>query len=492
LIGGTALVNGLTVTPTPISSPTKASTLTPLPTYTALPSPTITPTPTPPSTPAALLEISLPVVESAARGISCFGSKGYGVSCIDSTGWQTYTSSNSGLQDDTILSLSVCKDGSILAANKGGLQVFDGSSWSQAVPGDVDVPLKVICDPGGGYWAAHSRSISRYKDNKWTNSPLARNATRSDGLDFLQDMALAPDGKLWVITNNQLSRFDGRAWQIFEPEQKPSGNYVFTKIAIDANGDPWVASPGGLFTYKGQTWENFYQPALPAPGSMTIDSRQNIWIGTLGGIFKFNGGGWDSIEARPKGLGSSAVVEAKFDENGRLWAATAYGMAVFDGKNWITYRMDNSPLPDNLVTSLAVTSGGPALPAVVSKVAGRLSGRVLSEGAPVNDKRIELCVEPLGTAYSGETPCENQAFHQLVKTDGLGDFTFRDVPPGRYQLAIEINKDNWTTYARETGEGNTAFVPPGVYASLGTINVEPKPGPTSLTMTPTPTETPEE
>ena len=480
------LISTLNQTPSPSVMPSLPSTLTPLPTNTPFPTSTITPTSTPPPTPVVKLNLSISSGSASPSGVACFGSKEYGISCLDDTGWKTFTSTNSGLLDNHIYAISACQDQRILVAFRGGLQTFDGSTWSKVSPVGLDKPIKAICDPNKGFWAAQPQNISRYNGKTWSSYPLAENTKLNGKEDFLQDIALAPDGKLWTITSSQVSRFDGSAWQVFDPEKKPNGKYIYTKIIVDNNGNPWVASPGGLFTYQEGHWKSFFQPALPAPGSLAIDPQKMIWIGTLSGIFTFQDGNWDVLESAENALGSAAVLAAAFDENGRLWAATARGITVFDGKTWTTYRMDNSPLLDNQVTSLMITAGGPLLPAPLPKQNGKLSGRILSGGNPLGLIRLQLCVEPLGSAYTGDTPCENQAFHRDEATDGLGDFTFKDLPAGRYQLIIENGKGNWTTLNSETGEPGFVLINPDRDTFLGTVEVEPKPGPPTPTVSPTP------
>jgi hypothetical protein len=107
--------------------------------------------------------------------------------------------------------------------------------------------------------------------------------------------------------------------------------------------------------------------------------------------------------------------------------------------------MSNSDLLDNGVQSLLVTGEGPALPEVQDKGTGTVIGVIENGRDALPDARVELCSESVGVMFSGDTPCAEQKGSFLTTTDENGEFTFEDVPVGRYEVVIET-PDGWISF----------------------------------------------
>jgi len=59
-------------------------------------------------------------------------------------------------------------------------------------------------------------------------------------------------------------------------------------------------------------------------------------------------------------LPGKSVAAIAFDEQGRAWIGTYYGMSVFDGDTWSTYTPENSGLVDDRVRAIAFDEQGRA------------------------------------------------------------------------------------------------------------------------------------
>ena len=96
-----------------------------------------------------------------------------------------------------------------------------------------------------------------------------------------------------------------------------------------------------------------------------------------------------------------------------------------------------------------MTNDGPALPALEEKEKGSLTGTIeQADGTPLADTRVEICVETIGSTFTGDTPCSDQPFFLSTKTDANGVFLFEDIPAGYYVIVAETD----TGWARLTDQ----------------------------------------
>ncbi len=66
---------------------------------------------------------------------------------------------------------------------------------------------------------------------------------------------------------------------------------------------------------------------------------------------------WDLLPSNEIGINSAAINCITQDQNNQTWLGTiGEGVFFFDGIQWINFNEDNSPLPTNWVTSIAIDS----------------------------------------------------------------------------------------------------------------------------------------
>ncbi len=91
---------------------------------------------------------------------------------------------------------------------------------------------------------------------------------------------------------------------------------------------------------------------------IAFDTQGNAWIGTLNGVTRIEGRKWTTF-TREHGLGDSWVNAIQVSPDGGVWFATqSGGLSVFDGQKFTTYNLDNSTIPSNFITALAIDSKG--------------------------------------------------------------------------------------------------------------------------------------
>jgi ligand-binding sensor domain-containing protein len=97
--------------------------------------------------------------------------------------------------------------------------------------------------PDGILWFGTFDGISRFDGKEWLSY------TEKDGLfGEVHDIDVDQQGILWVGTSEGLYRFNGKAWKGFTTSDGLGGNNI-GEMAIGPDGAIWVATGGGLSRY---------------------------------------------------------------------------------------------------------------------------------------------------------------------------------------------------------------------------------------------------
>jgi hypothetical protein len=374
-----------------------------------------------------------------------------------------------------ISDLTICPDNTLIVAHLMGLNTFDGSTWKVIGQGwGYSSPEAVACDANGDLWLAHYDGVSHYDGQSWITYPAEQLATGESANKLLKDIAVAPDGKIWAVTANSVASFDGNQWTIFQQGQGFADLAFFETLAIDNQGNIWVGHSNGIEKYEGEQWTRIADPGISVVTSLAFDTRDCLWVGTHSqGIYLLDGGAWSQFTRTNSRLNSDSINSIAFDTSGRLWIDTDYGLNILDGETWYTFRMDNADLADNDLRAVAVVDSGPPLPDPVEKTTGTITARlVFTDGQPLANAAVEICVETIGIFYSGESPCSGQPFSKRVTTDGDGYFTATELPEGYYVITVN-HGEKWMRITDSLGiSSERVLVRAGEQNNLGQVMVE--------------------
>ncbi len=228
--------------------------------------------------------------------------------------WVTYTAAN-GLGNSWVSGIAVASDGKIyFATNGGGLTIFDGATRQTL---------------------------------NTSNSAIPSN--------YLTAVAVDQQKRMWVGTYGAgVARLDGEAWTKFSL----TNNYI-NALALDASGNPWVATSDGAFFFDGKTWTQFTQAtglASSRVNAIAVAPDGSIWFTTDNGVTVYDGKTYRSYR-ETNGLGSNSARAIAIDAQKRAWVGTARGVSVLDGGKWKTYTRADG-LADDEVTTLALDARG--------------------------------------------------------------------------------------------------------------------------------------
>lgn len=312
-----------------------------------------------------------------------------------------------GPGDAEVTGIAIGADGRVWVAHgrstvagQPALSVFDpiAGGWrfvSALQPGEdpstgpvTDQVLAVEVAPDGTVWlGTWSRGVLRYDeaDDLWTRF------TQADGLcgDNVWAMDMA-DGEIWVTCEEGgAAQWDGAEWTAWpivgQPGAEGVGTNVARSVAVGA-GEAFLGLNGpdeagsGVLSVVGR---DILPPLTTAPETpwsnditaIAIEPDTGVaWVGTRGaGLMRYDGAEWDLYtEANTAGSLPGNTVTDLLVRDDELWVATtksvygdgAYvdgGVAAIDTGTlrWTRLlRSEDSDLPDDDVSSLALTADG--------------------------------------------------------------------------------------------------------------------------------------
>ena len=185
----------------------------------------------------------------APDGLVWMGAAGCIVARYDGQAWETLSADCSSIGGN-VVDFAFTPDGGVWVATGMDVARFDGRSWTRF--GQYTGWLAVA--PDGTLWA---------KSWEWGDTELSEYVTRFDGekwaiVDRLPIGKLfpGPDGRVWAnLTGGyseqaRLVHFDGQAW---EPVPGPRFTSLL-ELAVAPNGELWAMTDQGFFRYDGATW----------------------------------------------------------------------------------------------------------------------------------------------------------------------------------------------------------------------------------------------
>jgi streptogramin lyase len=179
-----------------------------------------------------------------------------------------------------------------------GAYMFNGTIWQHYSKQSVfDGAFSMAIDDTGNKWFATQNGLVKFDGNNWTVFN-----TSNSGLKFnmVNDIVIDKNDNIWLATGSpdvpgdtitgRIAKFDKANWIYYKAFNDSQGlNYVNT-IAIDSFGKIWAGTFMGLTVFDGYRWKNYKVPDDPDNLqilSIDFDSDGNTWLGTTCGILEF-------------------------------------------------------------------------------------------------------------------------------------------------------------------------------------------------------------
>ena len=239
-------------------------------------------------------------------------------------------------------------------------QTFTTYTTLDGLPSDNVRDLAV--GPDGALWMATQAGVVRYNGVGFET----HNTTTHPGLasDDVQAIGVAANGEVWAGTDFGVSVYDGASYVTYTTADGLSDDQV-KNIKQAPNGDVWIATINGATRYSGGVFTAFGSPEIPFGGVLHLAFAPNgdVWMsGGLSGVIVYDGTAFSTITTA-QGLISNRIRAIAFDDAENKWVATAEGISVLDADD--QHLTDHAqvfllPPPDELnpITDVLVADNG--------------------------------------------------------------------------------------------------------------------------------------
>ncbi len=244
-----------------------------------------------------------------------------------------------GLPSPYITDLAVDDDGGIWAGTWQGIaRLRPGArAWAQPVAMDrlPSSHVTVVLARQEQVWIGTGNGLARY--NAKTGALHAEEALAQQ---FVQDLALDSDQRLWVATEGSgIFVDDGRGgWTHYGGESADSPAFLGDSVAALARdpkvpGAMWVGvNEQGLSYFDGRTWHDMTATArLPSKlfYDLYVDPVDgSLWIGSEGGVTRFDGRTWETLTFESV-LPATSIYSIFRMEEGIYWFGTREGLTFY-------------------------------------------------------------------------------------------------------------------------------------------------------------------
>ena len=223
-----------------------------------------------------------------------------------------------------------------------GVVVYDGSSWREfttadGLPGHVMSDVEVA--PDGTVWIS-TRAVDHGVPDPGEDPNVAaagvasfngetwRTYTTADGLASNEgDIAIAPDGTVWVVHGDAVSRLDGDIWTVFDVAGSRRSGAVG-----GSDGTLWLATNNGIANFDGATTARYVVPDEMAPAAVPLTLEPTTPAGTPVDAGPFGEITWQTFDtpvgrmlyggvATPHGFVSQSDVAVMTSSDGATWIA---------------------------------------------------------------------------------------------------------------------------------------------------------------------------
>lgn len=368
-----------------------------------------------------------------------------------------YNRANANLPENNLLGLFCAENGDIwLGGRNYGIGMYNGENciiYNEANSGlpsnQINTTIKV--DNNGNIWIASFCWMVKYDGNEWktwiTGSDIS-------AWPIISDFDITADGTVWLYSTDGIGKIENDVYTIVSI----IGSGLIAKsgyVKVDNEGTVWIAIKNeGLYKYDGLTFTKYDTSNSCLPTNIIyaidFDSETNMMLATSEGLVSFN---TEDCEVFQPLNSDKSLYILKCDENNIIWCGTNNGKFLkFDGSNFSTIDLSNSPLKSNYAYPLFADNENNGWISSTKKTL------VTTESGleQVYNKKVNTGVQDKNGAIwlafdSGDT-C-------LLKTSGDESFVFDSInsPFNTSKISItHINIDNFNNLWISTN-GNGLF-----------------------------------
>jgi len=189
------------------------------------------------------------------------------------------------------------------ADNSLQISLYDGHVLQELFEVEMDQEITAVTaintlveDGSGGVFFALNRGSEQGEGQgggigHWHPDRGVRRYTTADGLvhDRPTDLALDAQGQLWIATLGGISCFDGSTFQNFTLADGLPSERVYC-VGIDRRGRLWFGTEGGVVHSDGVVFQSMHAPHFEPIFSLLEDRQDQLWFGTQNSLVRYRRG----------------------------------------------------------------------------------------------------------------------------------------------------------------------------------------------------------
>jgi len=245
----------------------------------------------------------------------------------------------------------------VYCATKGGLVRWDLAkseytvyTTANGLPSNFLTDL--IVDTDNRLWVGSSDGIGIFDGSSWEYLGLSSGLPSAE----INDLSLSGDGTVWAATPKGMASFDGGGFRIFK-DDAVSVDLDIHCIFFDKGGNMWVGTrENGGYMKIDDTWRHTTsKEGLTANEIHTLAQSwdNSVWAASWAGVTRWDGFGWQVFKPFQR-LGTFDVRKL-YGTQERLWFFTSNGIHASRGSDWIHLTEDDGLLSNDTVSGHLVS-----------------------------------------------------------------------------------------------------------------------------------------
>ncbi len=252
-----------------------------------------------------------------------------------------------GLAQSQVRCMAQDKAGYLWFGTLGGASRFDGLDFTNfgLRDGLPDPQVNTLLGASDGtVWLGCGSSLVRFNGRRMQVVPLP-----PIGESRVLALAEGADGIIYVGTDGSgLLQVQGGEASVLAVPPADSASHVRALLALP-DGDLLVGLRNGLLRKTGDAWHAVALPIPAAVSSLDLAPDGTIWAGTYnGGLIGLPSNGRPVVFDEAKGLLQNNVRSVLADRNGRVWAATKFGVNLLKNGQLRAFTVHQGMPNDNI------------------------------------------------------------------------------------------------------------------------------------------------